>query len=188
MGQFEGGPPGRRGGIAVGLADELQKLDDLRRRGALTDAEFAQAKAALLAGGAAPAEPLGQHLADQLAEVRHQNALAQVDREWEAERQQYLIPDRYGRRHVPSSGWGLGSAAVGGVFGVIWTVMAVGITGAMPDIGPFALAKVVFPLFGVAFVAAAIGWGLYTHTRAQRYDAAFRAYQDRRRRATAGPR
>ena len=36
----------------MSLADELAKLEDLRRTGALTDTEFAQAKAKLLAGGA----------------------------------------------------------------------------------------------------------------------------------------
>jgi hypothetical protein len=43
----------------MGLADELQKLDALRRQGALSDAEFAQAKATLLAGGVAAEQPLG---------------------------------------------------------------------------------------------------------------------------------
>jgi hypothetical protein len=166
----------------MGLADELQKLEDLRSRGTLSDAEFGQAKAALLAGRADPAErPLGQHLSDQLAAVRDQNELARIDREWEIERQQYLVADRYGRRHVPTAGMGIGSAVVGGVFGVIWTVMAVAVTSAAPDFGPFAIVRVVFPLFGVVFVAAAIGWGVYCLSRARKYDAAFRLYQARRR-------
>jgi hypothetical protein len=166
----------------MGLADELQKLEDLRRRGTLSDAEFAQAKAALLAGGAAPGEhPLGEYLSDQLAEIRYQNELARLDREWEIERQQYLVVDRYGRRHVPTAGMGIGSAVVGGVFGVIWTVMAVAITSEAPDFGPFAIAQVIFPLFGMVFIVAAVGWGVHCYSRAQKYDAAFRAYRARRR-------
>jgi hypothetical protein len=77
---------------------------------------------------------------------------------------------------------GIGAAVVGGAFGVIWTVMAIAITSGAPDFGPFAMAKTVFPLFGVVFIVAAIGWGVYCYTRAQKYDAAFRAYQARRRR------
>lgn len=34
----------------MALSDELNKLDDLRQRGVLTDAEFAQAKARTLSG------------------------------------------------------------------------------------------------------------------------------------------
>lgn len=41
----------------MALSDELSKLQDLHQRGALTDDEFARAKARLLDGGAAaPAE------------------------------------------------------------------------------------------------------------------------------------
>src|SRR5262249_44647773 len=58
------------GGGSVSIADELQKLEDLRRSGALSDTEFAQAKAALLAGSpASTGEQLGQHLSEQMAEV-----------------------------------------------------------------------------------------------------------------------
>jgi len=39
----------------MALSDELNKLQDLHQRGALTDAEFARAKARLLDEGAAPA-------------------------------------------------------------------------------------------------------------------------------------
>jgi hypothetical protein len=56
----------------MGIADELTKLEDLHRRGVLNDAEFEQAKAAVLAGGAAPASesPMAEHRSEQLAEVR----------------------------------------------------------------------------------------------------------------------
>src|SRR4051794_11923089 len=98
----------------MSLADELAKLADLRRNGELTDAEYERAKAALLGGAAAaPEQPLAAHLADQLAEVRHQNELAQIDREWAMERERYLVADRYGRRHVPTAGGGVGAAVVG---------------------------------------------------------------------------
>jgi len=42
----------------MALSDELNKLDDLRQRGVLTDAEFAQAKARTLNGPPASADPL----------------------------------------------------------------------------------------------------------------------------------
>ncbi len=165
----------------MSLADELEKLDQLRRSGSLSDDEFALAKARLLADP--PADP---PLGDHLAEVRHQNELARIDREWEIEREQYLITGRYGRREVPTTTGGLITAVVGGGFGLVWTIMAFSITSGAPDVGPFSLAKVFFPLFGVVFIGAAVVWGLTCMKRAEKYQAAFRAYQARRAELTGG--
>lgn len=166
----------------MSIADELQKLEELRRGGSLTDEEFAQAKARVLAGSSSsPGEQAGQQLSEHLAEVRHQNELARVDREWEMERQKYFITDRYGRRHIPTSGMGIGIAAVGGIFGLLWTIMAISITGSGPADGPFGVARVVFPLFGVVLIVGAIGYGIYCYSRAQEYEKALAAYQSRRR-------
>lgn len=41
-------------------------------------------------------------------------------------------------------------------FGVLWTIMAIAITSGAPSHGPFAVAKIVFPLFGVLFILAAL--------------------------------
>ena len=76
---------------------------------------------------------------------------------------------------------GLGMAVVGGVFGLFWTIMAIAITGSAPDFGPFAIAKVVFPLFGVVFIVGAIYYGIHCYSRAQQYEEAFAAYQARRK-------
>lgn len=165
----------------MSIADELQKLDDLRRRGTLSDAEFAQAKARVLAGGGAPAaEPLGSHLAEQLAEVRQQNTLAEIDRAWEIERQDYMLRGKYGQRYVPTTGMAVGTAVVGGGFGVLWTIMTFAMTSDMPDFGAFSTVRVVFPLFGVLFVGAAVAWGFYGYQSALKYQAAYRAYRGRR--------
>src|SRR5579871_6392421 len=122
----------------MSIADDLQKLEDLRCSGALSESEFAKAKAAVLAG-AAPGNrpPVEQHLSDQLAQVRYQTELARIDREWQAEKEKYMVTDRFGRRTLPTPGVGIGMAVVGGVFGVLWTVMAVAITGSAPDVGAF---------------------------------------------------
>jgi uncharacterized protein len=45
---------GRTEENTMSMADEIQKLEELRKSGALTDEEFNKAKAALLAGGGAP--------------------------------------------------------------------------------------------------------------------------------------
>src|SRR5262245_35284278 len=81
----------------MGLADELQKLEELRQRGTLTEEEFVQAKQSLLSGA-------GDAMSAHLDEIKYQNELARVDREWEIEREQYLITTRYGQRVVPEPG------------------------------------------------------------------------------------
>lgn len=170
----------------MNIADELKKLEELRWNGTLTDAEFAQAKAALLARLVPPplpsAEPAGvaEHLGEQLAEVRYQNELARIDREWEQEKERYTVPGQHGRREIPTAGAGVGGGIVIGVFGVIWTAMAVAITGSAPNFGPFAIAKLAFPLFGVLFTAGGIWMGIHVYRKADAYNKAFAAYQQRR--------
>jgi len=166
----------------MSIADELSKLEELHRNGTLNEAEFAKAKAMLL-NSPAPQEPLVQHLAQQQAEIHHQNELARIDREWEMQRQQYYVTTRYGVRQLPTTGMGLGIAIVGGAFGIFWTIMAIAITGGAPDVGPFSVAKVIFPLFGILFTGAAIVFGIYCKVRAKKYQEAYEVYQRRRQQA-----
>jgi hypothetical protein len=164
----------------MSLADDLTKLEELRRTGALSEKEFAQAKAQLLGGPAPAGEAVADALAEQLAETRYQNELNRIDREWQIEREKYMAADRYGRRHVPTVGTGRATSIIGGVFGTFWTIMAFTITSGAPDFAPFSLAKVFFPLFGIAFTIGSIGYGIHLTGKAEAYNSAFAAYQRRR--------
>src|SRR5262245_39381991 len=86
----------------MNIADELRKLQDLHRSGVLTDEEFATAKAAVLAGNTtddrAGNEP-AMHA--HLEEIKLQNEVARLDREWELEREQYMVAGKYGYRYIP---------------------------------------------------------------------------------------
>jgi hypothetical protein len=164
----------------LGIADELAKLEQLRQSGALTDDEFARAKEAVLRGEGSPGEPVNQHVAEQLAEVRYQNELARIDREWEIEREKYMVAGKYGRRYIPTKGMSLFMAVAGAVGGLIWTIFATSITGSAPDEGPFALARLLFPAFGVLFICAAVGLGIYRYSKAVAYEQAQDAYRARR--------
>jgi hypothetical protein len=161
----------------MALADELTKLAELHRSGALTDSEFAKAKEALLASPQiVPAAAPGLDAGEQ----KRANELARLDREWEMAREQFLIANRYGIKQVPTIGMGIGTMVVGGVFGTFWTIVAFAMTRSAPDIGPFLIIKVVFPLFGLVFIGAALGYGGYCYVRAQKYERAFEAYRTRR--------
>ena len=169
----------------MSVAEEIKKLEELRWNGTLTDDEFARAKAALLARMDDAPEPArdgetGEKLAAHLAEVRYQNELARIDREWEIEREQYTVRGKHGLRHIPTTTMGYGAAAVGGVFGVIWTLMAISITSGGPDFGPFSIAKVVFPVIGVAVTIGAVAYGIHCVNKAEGYKKALAAYQARR--------
>lgn len=175
----------------MSLADDLTKLDDLRRTGALSEEEFARAKEALLNAPPVPpppAEPLGEHLAAQLEEVQFQNELAQVDREWEREREKYMVVGKYGQRYLPTTG----TSAIGGVimvgFGLVWTigasVMAFGVNQVFSDheMAPkaFSIIPCLFPVFGVLFICLGIVLSVHSHRKAREYQQAERAYRRRR--------
>jgi len=172
----------------MNLVDELAKLEELRVRGALSDAEFTEAKAAILRQEPAGAEsPLGEQLAQQLADLKHQNELAQLDRQWEIERQQYLVRGRFGAMFVPTTFLGTGVMVMGGAWGVIWTIAAVIITSLAPIDGGFVIFKIVFPVFGVLFTVAAIAYGMHITSRATKYSQSFAAYKTRRAQLNPAP-
>jgi hypothetical protein len=146
----------------MSIADELLKLHTLHKEGMLTDDELERAKASLLASPSGPA-------ADQLEEIRRQNEVAQLDREWQIERERYMVYGRYGSRYIPNKT----TSVIGGIviagFGTFWTIMAAGMG------APF-----FFPLFGVLFVLVGIGMSVFSFVRAGQYADAYRRYQHRR--------
>jgi hypothetical protein len=170
----------------MSLVDELAKLEELHRRGALSADEFTKAKAALLGGAPAVSEQeLGEHLADQLAEVKYQNELARIDREWQIEREQYMVYGKNGRGQIATPGASLAGAFMMGAFGITWTVLAFSMSSGGPGDGPFRVFSCVFPLFGVLFTCFGVYMGLNAYAKAQKYQEAFAAYQARRARAKA---
>lgn len=169
--------------MPTSLADELKKLEGLRWNGTLTDAEFERAKAALFAQLPSTEQPTADDVSKleaELAELRAEKELERIDREWEAERQQFMVSDKHGHKQLPTTGGSFAVGAVGAVFGVIWTAMAIGITSGAPSFGPFAIAKVVFPIVGIGITIGAIVMGVVGANKAAEYEKALAAYQARR--------
>src|SRR5262249_12264234 len=109
----------------MNIADELRKLQDLHRNGALTDEAFAAAKAAVLAKGAAGSDPANEPaLQEHLEEIKLQNEVARLDREWELERERYMIAGQDGHRVIPNRGMSVIGGIIIAVFGLFWTVGA----------------------------------------------------------------
>lgn len=165
----------------MNIADELRKLEELHQRGTLTDAEFAAAKASVLAGSREHRPFDDEIVQKQLEELKLQNAVSRLDREWELERERYMVAGRYGYRYVPNRAMSI----VGGVlivgFGVFWTAGASAIAGGFD--GVFSL----FPLFGILFIVTGIGMSIYSYSKASQYERAYQDYQQRRADLLAEP-
>ena len=169
----------------MGIADELQKLEQLRQSGSLTDTEFAQAKIRLLESPSQVVNAdLGLVLEDQLAQVRFQNELARIDREWDIERRQYQIVGRYGRIFTPTIGTGIATAVAGTLFGLIWTFIALMVVDAAKETGfvseTFSSISTVLPIVGILMIGIALWRGLYCALLAHNHKVALRKYQQRR--------
>jgi hypothetical protein len=158
----------------MGLADELQKLEQLRQAGTLSTAEFVQAKVALLNTATSITD------SGKLEQLTREAELARVDREWESERQGFNVLSRYGIQQRPSKTVGIGSALFGGAFGAFWTYMVSSMPSSSPDFTPFNMMRMVFPIFGVIFTLYAIWTGISMYFKAQGYELAEQAYLERR--------
>jgi hypothetical protein len=113
---------------------------------------------------------------DHLEEISAQNELAQLDREWELERENYMVTGRYGHKYIP----GKFSSAFGGLivvgFGIFWTSVAAIIT----TFAGFGVLSI-FPLFGVLIVFFGVGKSIFDFVKACQYEEAEGRYQCRRR-------
>ena len=152
------------------ISDELLKLDELRRNGTISGDEFEIAKKKALEG------PQDASQSEHLEEIKAQNEIAQLDREWELERENYMVVGKNGHRHIPgkASSVFVGIFTVG--FGIFWTAMAASMIGFGGD-GVFSI----FPLFGVLSVLFGAGMSIYAFVKAGQYEQAQQRYQRRRR-------
>ena len=121
-----------------------------------------------------------QELSERIDDLAAGSELAAIDREWQMERESLLIRDKHGNNHVPTKGSSLVGGVVITVFGCFWTAMAVGITSMAPSFGPFAIAKLVLPAFGLLFVGLGIYNSVSTFNKADKYERAERRYRQRR--------
>jgi hypothetical protein len=109
-----------------------------------------------------------ERIEDELAELRSRQEIEDLDRQWERQRERYMITDKHGRRRVPTVAGSVFSGIAIVVFGIFWTVVAANMGG-----GGFAL-------FGVLFIVVGAGVSIYSYTKAQDYLAAQRRYRRRR--------
>lgn len=129
-------------------------------------------------GGAAYTAVLEQidertsRMEETLDEMRRYDEVAAIDREWELEREQFMVEGKDGARRLPSSG----SAVVGAIGAVAFGVFWFWITADAP--GPPGVGIVGFLFAGIGVVSACV-----SHSKTEAYRQAHREYRARRERA-----
>ncbi len=119
-------------------------------------------------------------LSEQVSNLTSYTELAVLDREWELERENYMVTSKHGAKSIPSEAGSIGGGIVITLFGCFWTVMAFGVTSMAPSFGPFSIAQVAFPLFGVIFVIVGIASSISSFSKAGGYRRAQQRYHRRR--------
>ena len=126
-------------------------------------------------GGAAYTEILDtiqqhtQQIAGDVEQIRRQNDLEQLDREWELRRESLMVSTKHGGRTKPSRIASVFAAVVAVVFGVMW-IGGAGATGAPTPM----------LLFGLLVVGGIVVASIFSFGKAGEYEEAERDYQRRR--------
>ena len=153
----------------MSISEELQRLDELRRDGVLSNAEFDLAKRQVLEG------PDHTEATEQLGEIRAQNEVAQLDREWDLERENYMMTGKYRRQYKPTKAGSVFAGILITAFCVFW----VGMANSMPSFGPMGIASML-PLIGVLFGAFAVSKCIQGFIKAGQFEEAQSKYKLRR--------
>jgi len=152
----------------MSIDDELRKLVDLHRRGGISDEELAAAaRDVVMAGGIATDESA---IEKQIAQLKQQrDEIEQLDRDWETERERYLITERFGNRVIPSRWGSIVNALAIVVFCIVWIGLSM--------IGE---TRIWFIVFGVFAFAVGLAACAYRYRIASAHDEAHSRYQRRR--------
>jgi DNA-directed RNA polymerase subunit RPC12/RpoP len=93
-----------------------------------------------------------------VAEIKRQNAIEALDRQWELRRESLMVRNKNGATSEPSAIGGVIGGVVAVVFGIIWTAGAAS-----------AGAPALFPIFGVVFIFAGVIAAITQVTKASNY-------------------
>jgi hypothetical protein len=154
------------------IVEELERLQDLYRNGTLTEEEFRQAKAAILAKAAeGQSTENTQAVHQQLEELQKQNTILKIDKGWLEERTQYMWQDDFGNAREPKE-WMWQFVAV---FGTIFAMCIF-----LPGIGVGGAAVGIAGVLALIIIVAFAGCSAWYYSRYDRYRKAYAAYQERR--------
>ncbi|TWU04019.1 zinc finger domain-containing protein [Neorhodopirellula pilleata] len=124
------------------------------------------------------AKALQQHV-DRLTA---QQQMSDLDRQWEQRKEDFMVTGQHGHKSLPTKGGAMVGGVIVAAFGLIWTVMAFGITASSPFPGTF-----LFPLFGLLFVGGGIYNAISAANKAHEYERAHAEYRRERSRLKQQP-
>ncbi len=154
----------------MSLADELERLQALHDSGTLTDSEFADAKAKVLAENQPSATVASSGVQRDLRRLQIQNEILSLDQSWSDEREDYMLHGRYGSRSVPNESSSMSAAVFLCVLFLIVGIVGASISGGTPIV-----------VMSVLGFLGGIWCGFYYSAKAGIYDAAYEQYQQERR-------
>ena len=156
----------------MNIVEELERLQELYRNGTLTEEEFRQAKAAILAKAAEgrPTENT-QAVHQQSEELQKQNAVLKIDKDWLEECTQHMWQDDFGNAREPKEWMWKLVAIFGTIFGICMFVPGIAVGGA---------AVAVAGVFALVIIVAFAGCSAWYYSKYDRYKKAYAAYQERR--------
>ena len=156
--------------LCQGCGADLDVSDDVR----FVKCDYCSAKLEVVRDESTVHTRVLETIADDVKVIRLQNELEQLDREWEAERESFMVSDQEGRRKIPTKG----GSAVGGIFivifGIVWIVFAASIGSGFGIVGS------VLPIFGVVVVIAGAMSAMGSFSKAERYTGAEAKFQTQR--------
>lgn len=160
----------------MNLSDELRKLQELHESGALTAEEFAQAKQTVLAKHSTQTEASNPaNLQSKLQEVELQNRLLQLDQQWQADSENYMLRGQNGR-YFPTKEGSIVRCILTTGLGFFIALAVVASSSAMAVSSPWLLGIGIF----ILFVAIALVLSGFEYVKAQEYDRAYWDYQNLR--------
>jgi hypothetical protein len=109
-------------------------------------------------------------MAKDLDVIKRQNQLEQLERDWQREREDYLVRGQNGTTTIPSAAGSLIGMAIGIAIGVLW----VGFTSSLEGVPGF------FPFFGVLVIIAVVFGSLRNLQKSIRYREREAEYHRRR--------
>jgi hypothetical protein len=116
-----------------------------------------------------------RELEGRLDDLAYENALMRLDREWDRERERYMMYGRYGRRYQPNATLGIVFMAIGGAAALAGVSVALLVV--LSSRQPAGLVC----LFPAAIFTLAFGLtGLLQYLRGKQYQAAYDRYLRRR--------
>ncbi|HEY0734861.1 MAG TPA: SHOCT domain-containing protein [Herpetosiphonaceae bacterium] len=154
----------------MSIDQEMEKLIDLYVHGEVSEDEFNQAKAALLARRSVESSASDSTaLRKEVEYLRREHELAQLERDWKQEQEGYKVWGRYGARYIPTP--------LEGIYTALSVVIGIGliISGVSRSDGAL------YVVFGLVLIIAGGIRSAYMLSKVRGYYNGEQRYQERRR-------